>query len=411
MPHAHALRVRDFRYLWAAGAAGGLGSSMLVVAIPAHVYAVTGSVLATGVTLAFEHLPSLLLGPVSGVLADRWDRRRLMIATNLAHALAISVVLLARTPETIWLVYVAVLGQGVASVFFRPAARAQIPAVVGTGPSLTSANAVSAVTTGVVGLAGPPLGGLLFATSGVEAVVAAAAAAGLLSATSIARTSPVPATSSGTARNGPEGGAGVTGSVGAAVREGLRVVRRAPATRALLAADGVYLLANASLTALLIPFGVATFGGSTEVGYLLSALGLGFLLGAPVSRRLADRFAPRRVIATAQALVGVAFLLLFNSTSLPAALAAAVLLGLPGVTVLVAVQTYVQRATPGHLLGRVTAVFLTVEAAATMTGAFAGPALSELSGLPVALNAACAVTLLSSLVTLCLLPASSRPPR
>lgn len=220
MPHAHALRVRDFRYLWAAGAAGGLGSSMLVVAIPAHVYAVTGSVLATGVTLAFEHLPSLLLGPVSGVLADRWDRRRLMIATNLVHALAISVVLLARTPETIWLVYVAVLGQGVASVFFRPAARAQIPSVVGTGPTLTSANAVSAVTTGVVGLAGPPLGGLLFATSGVEAVVAAAAAAGLLSATSIARTSPVPATSSGTVRNGPEGGAGVTGSVGAAVRRG-----------------------------------------------------------------------------------------------------------------------------------------------------------------------------------------------
>ncbi|MFD0475786.1 MFS transporter [Nonomuraea thailandensis] len=190
MPQGHALRVRDFRYLWAAGAAGGFGTSMLVVAVPAHVYAVTGSVLATGVTLAFEHLPSLLLGPVSGVLADRWDRRRLMIATNLAHALAISVVLLARTPETIWLVYVAVLGQGAASVFFRPAVRAHIPATVGTGPALTSANAVSAVTTGVVGLAGPPLGGLLFATSGVEAVVAAAAAAGLLSATAIARTSP-----------------------------------------------------------------------------------------------------------------------------------------------------------------------------------------------------------------------------
>ncbi|GAA2213736.1 MFS transporter [Nonomuraea monospora] len=396
MPHAHALRDRDFRHLWAAGAAGGLGSGMLVVAVPAHVYAVTGSVLATGVTLAFEHLPSLLLGPVSGVLADRWDRRRLMIATNLVHVLAVSVVLLARTPETVWLVYVAVLGQGLASVFFRPAVRAHIPAVVGTGPALTSANTVSAVTTGVVGLAGPPLGGLLFATSGVGAVVAAAAAAGLLAALAIARTSPR-AVKEKPARS--------------LVGEGLRTVWRAPATRALLAADGVYLLANAALTALLIPFGVARLGGSAEVGYLLSALGLGFLLGAPVSRRLVDRFAPRRVISVAQALVGAAFLLLFNSTSLPAALAAAALLGLPGVTVLVAIQTYVQRATPGHLLGRVTAVFLTVEAAATMTGAFAGPALSELSGLPVALNAACAVTLLSSLVTLCLVPPPSRPVR
>ncbi|TYB50630.1 MFS transporter [Nonomuraea sp. PA05] len=396
MPHAHILRNRDFRHLWAAGAAGGLGSGMLVVAVPAHVYAVTGSVLATGVTLAFEHLPSLLLGPVSGVLADRWDRRRLMIATNLVHVLAVSVVLLARTPETVWLVYVAVLGQGMAAVFFRPAVRAHIPAVVGTGPALTSANTVSAVTTGVVGLAGPPLGGLIFATSGVGAVVAAAAAAGLLAALAVARTSPR------AAGERPEH---------ALVGEGLRTVWQAPATRGLLAADGVYLLANAALTALLIPFGVARLGGSTEVGYLLSALGLGFLLGAPVSRRLVDRFAPRRVISIAQALAGVAFLLLFNSTTLPAALAAAALLGLPGVTVLVAIQTYVQRATPGRLLGRVTAAFLTVEAAATMTGAFAGPALSELSGLPVALNAACAVTLLSSLVTLCLVPPSSRPVR
>ncbi|MFB4262959.1 hypothetical protein [Nonomuraea sp. GTA35] len=68
----------------------------------------------------------------------------------------------------------------------------------------------------------------------------------------------------------------------------------------------MYLPANAALTALLVPFGVATFGGSAEVGHLLSAPGLDFLLGAPASRRLVDRFAPRRVIATAQALVGAA---------------------------------------------------------------------------------------------------------
>lgn len=387
MPHA--LRVRDFRYLWAARAIAGLGTSMLVVAIPAHVYAVTGSVLATGVTLAFESLPALLLGTVSGAVADRWDRRRLMITADLVHAAAISVALLARSPETIWLVYVAVLGQGTAAVFFRPASQAHIPAVVGTGPELTSANAVSSVSTGVVGLAGPPLGGLLFAMYGIDAVVGAAAAAGLLSATGIALTSARPHTHLG-GRSG--------------LGQGLRLVRRAPATRALLAANGAYLLANAALTALLVPFAVSTFGGSTDVGYLLSALGLGFLVGAPVSRRLVDRFAPRPVIAVAQALVGVAFLLMFNSPSLPFALAAAFLLGLPGVTVMVAVQTFVQRATPGELLGRVTAVFMIVEAAVAMTGAFAGPAMSEAYGLPVALNAACSVTFLSALITLWFVP-------
>ncbi|NJP98895.1 MFS transporter, partial [Nonomuraea sp. FMUSA5-5] len=98
----------------------------VLVAIPAHVYAVTGSVLATGVTLAFEHLPSLLLGPVSGVLADRRDHRRLMITASLAHAAAISVVLLARTPGTIWLVYAAARGAG-GDVGVLPPGRAGAP--------------------------------------------------------------------------------------------------------------------------------------------------------------------------------------------------------------------------------------------------------------------------------------------
>ncbi|MBF8191769.1 MFS transporter [Nonomuraea sp. K274] len=395
------LRIRDFRLLWTARAVAGLGTSMLVVAIPAHVYAVTGSVLATGITLAFEYLPSLLLGPFAGAMADRWDRRRLMIATDLVHALAISVTLLATTPETIWLVYVAVLGQGSAAVVFRPASQAHTPAVVGTGPELAGANALSAVTTGVVGLVGPPIGGLLFAFSGIGAVIAASATAGLLSAATIARSSShrqAPATAT---RAQP---ATAVREVLADIRQGLRHVGRAAATRGLLAANSVYLLANAAFTALLIPFGVTQFGGSVQVGYLLSALGLGLLAGAPVSRRLADRDATRATVAASQALVAVAFALLFNSTSLPVALAAAFLLGLPAVTVTVSVFTWVQRTTPEGLLGRVSAAFLTLEAAATMLGAFAGPAVSEAFGMPAALNAACVVTLLSVPLTLWLVP-------
>ncbi|TDC02093.1 MFS transporter [Nonomuraea longispora] len=393
-----ALRVRDFGLLWAARAVAGLGTSMLVVAIPAHVFAVTGSVLATGVTLAFEYLPSLLLGPFAGVLADRWDRRRLMVATDLVHVVAISMALLARTPETIWLVYVAVLGQGSAAVVFRPAAQAHIPAVVGTGPTLTSANALSAVTTGVVALGGPPLGGLLFAFHGIGAVVAASAAAGLLSAATIAMTSARPRDPGAAARD-----------VLAGIGLGLRHVRHAAATRGLLATNSLYLLANAALTALLVPFGVTRLGGSVEVGYLLSALGLGFLVGAPLSRRLADRHSARTTVAAGQALVAAAFALLFNSTAPPVALVAAVLLGLPAVTVLVSVQTWVQRTTPEGLLGRVSSAFLTLEAAATMVGAFAGPAVSEVFGMPAALNAACVVALLSAPLTLWLVP--RRPTR
>jgi len=86
-----ALRIPDFRLLWAGGLISSLGSWLLVLAVPAHILAVTGSLRDTGLTLAAEYLPQLVLGPVAGVVADRWDRRRLMIATNLFCAGAVAV--------------------------------------------------------------------------------------------------------------------------------------------------------------------------------------------------------------------------------------------------------------------------------------------------------------------------------
>ena len=60
-----ALRIRDFRWLWTGGVVSALGSWMLVLAVPAHVYEVTGSLARTGLTLAAEYLPLLLLGPAA----------------------------------------------------------------------------------------------------------------------------------------------------------------------------------------------------------------------------------------------------------------------------------------------------------------------------------------------------------
>ena len=59
-----ALRIRDFRLLWVGGLVNALGSWLLILAIPAHVFLVTGSLRDTGLTLAAQYLPVLLLGPV-----------------------------------------------------------------------------------------------------------------------------------------------------------------------------------------------------------------------------------------------------------------------------------------------------------------------------------------------------------
>src|SRR5207245_8922542 len=78
---------------------------------------------------------------------------------------------------------------------------------------------------------------------------------------------------------------------------GVRVLRRQPVARALLLVTVVFLAANASLSAVLIPFGIQRLGGSDHTGFLLAGLGTGFLLGAPVIRLLLDRVQPGPLLA------------------------------------------------------------------------------------------------------------------
>ena len=160
-----ALRIRDFRLLWGGSVVSALGSWLLVLAIPAHVLQVTGSLRDTGLTLAAEYLPVLLLGPVAGVLADRWDRRRLMIATSLFRAGAVAVMLLGTAPGRYWVLYAALIAESGGSVLYAPARQARTPAIVGTGPLLSSANALNALGDGAVRLIGGPLGGILLTAS------------------------------------------------------------------------------------------------------------------------------------------------------------------------------------------------------------------------------------------------------
>lgn len=116
-----ALRIRDFRLQWAGGLISSLGSWLLILAIPAHVFLVTGSLRATGLTLAAQYLPQLVLGPVAGVFSDRWDRRRLMIATNLFRAGAVAAMLLGTSPGRYWALYVALMAESSGGVLYLPA--------------------------------------------------------------------------------------------------------------------------------------------------------------------------------------------------------------------------------------------------------------------------------------------------
>jgi predicted MFS family arabinose efflux permease len=380
-----ALRIRDFRLLWASGLISSLGSWLLILVIPAHVFLVTRSLRDTGLMLAADYLPLLVLGPVAGVFTDRWDRRRLMIATDLFRAGAVAVMLLGVAPGRYWVLYVAMIAESSGYVLFAPALQARTPAIVGTGTLLSSANSLNAFTGGAVRLIGGPLGGILLAVAGIKWLICADALSYLLSAAGMFLTS----------RPGREN-AGRTTTISDVVRDlidGMRVLRSHPVARALLPVTILFLAANASLSAVLIPFGVQRLGGTEHTGFLLASLGVGFLIGASAIRVLLDRAQPRNLLAACLPAAAAAYLLLFTSSSLAAALPAAVAVGTFGSMSLATAQTAMQRVIPNAALGRVGSVFLTGEAAATLIGAVAGPFLAQAAHLSGVAATASLVTL------------------
>jgi MFS family permease len=369
-----ALRIRDFRLLWGGSVISALGTWLLALAIPAHVLLVTGSLRDTGLTLAAQYLPVLILGPVAGVITDRYDRRRLMIATNLFRAGAVAVMLLGTSPGRYWVLYAALLAESSGGVLYIPAWQARTPAIVGTGTELSSANSLNALADGAVRLIGGPLGGILLAVWGVKWLICVDALSYLASAAANALTSKPDQTA---ARQRT-----TIGGVLRDLAEGGRVLRAQPVVRALLPVTVIFLAANAALTAMLIPLGVRRLGGTEHIGLLFSALGVGFLLAGPVLRTVLDRLQPRILLAATLTATAAGQFVLFTSTSLATALPAGVAIGLFGSMSEVIPQTAMQRIIQGAVLGRISAVFLTGEAAVGLAGAVAGPFLAQAIHLP-----------------------------
>jgi predicted MFS family arabinose efflux permease len=182
------------------------------------------------------------------------------------------------------------------------------------------------------------------------------------------------------------------------VRAGLTFVAHRPVLRAIMAGSCLYWTANAGLTALLVPFVAGRLhAGGAAVGYLVTGLGVGYLAGSALARRLLVR--GPSVVAVAYALVGVCFLVLVTAPSLPVAVVAVTASGLPGAAALAATGHCLQVEAPDGLRGRVSAAFRTSDALAAIAGALTAPALVALAGLGGALIGLASTVLVAALLT------------
>jgi MFS family permease len=176
------LRNARFLRLWIGQGTSFVGDAVSMVALVVLVVQITGSASAVGGALVARLLPTIA-SPLAGVLADRVDRRIVLVASDLARAVLVLGLVFARDLATI---YVLVFLMGLARTVFNPTVRAAFPSVVGGG-DLTRANALIGGTFSASIMLGPALGGLLVASIGVDAAFLADAVTYLVSAILLSR--------------------------------------------------------------------------------------------------------------------------------------------------------------------------------------------------------------------------------
>lgn len=350
---------RSFRRLWIAATVDAFGSWLLLIAVPVHVYALTGSPASTSLAVVIEALPAVLIGPWAGVVADRFSRRAVLVTANIASAAGVALMLAPNLP----FIYLGLLVENLAVTFVRPAFQAAVPTVVPDEKTLASANALLALSNSTWRICGPLLGTYLTAIGWFPAVVLVDLASYLLAALAIPRLARTKIT-------------------GHRLREGLRHIASTPTLRGMLASNWLYWAANAGLTALLVPFATERLHRpGSAVGALITGLGVGYLCGAALSRTLIQKLNARTIIAGAYTAVGLCFLVMFTATSLPVAVVAATAAGVPGSAAIVATAHHIQVSTPDGMRGRVSAAFHASDSVAVLIGALLTPALTALAGL------------------------------
>jgi MFS family permease len=156
-------RNRDFALLQAGQLLSAAGSEATAIAYPLLVLALTGSQAQAGLVAFARLAPFAVFGLAAGVVADRFDRRVVMISADAVRALAVGTlgVLVATGEVAFWQIPVVACVEGAGSAFFMPAAAAALRAVV-PAPQLADAANVQEARNATVNVAGPPTGGALF---------------------------------------------------------------------------------------------------------------------------------------------------------------------------------------------------------------------------------------------------------
>jgi MFS family permease len=360
----HAPLGRNFARVWGAAVVSSLGSGVTLTALPLFA-AATGGRAAVALVATAEAAPALLLALPSGMLADRFDRRALMLRADLLRCVALllaGVALAAGVREVaVLVVLAAMLGAG--ETLFRAASRALVPALVGADELDAANGRLVAAEDVCLTLVGPPLGAALFAF-GRSVPLVFDAASFLVSAFLLARLrAPL-----------------LVASTSSRLRDVLGVLGHHRVLRALVVTTFVCATCGGVAFTLLVLFAEEELGaGAAGFGLLVSVLAVGGVAGSLLVEHLP--FGRRTVLVGAVLVNAVSYAFFATARSWMFAVPPLLVWGASISAGMVASLTMRQRVTAEAMRGRVLAMFQVAAAAGSLLGAAGAGLLAAVGGL------------------------------
>jgi MFS family permease len=369
-PPVGLLRDRSFRLLWSAQSLSSFGDALTSLALLLITQRLTGSTAAVAATAIAIALPQLLIGLAAGVLVDRWNRRRVMIASDLVRALLVLGFLAVTTTDRLWLLFVLAFAQSSVGTFFSPA-RAALIAEVLPRDRLLPANSLSDMSRVVAGVAGFGAAGALASTSSSLGVVFVADSATFLASAALVAS----VRAGGRARHAPD-----RGRILAELAAGLRLVLRTPILGGVVIAATVAMFGLGAANVVLVPFVVEELGASEAwFGALEGAQVAAMVLAGTLVAAFASRARPTRLVTAGMLGLGASVGAMAASGSAWQLMILLFAAGWFVTPVQASVTTILQTAVPPNFRGRAHASLATLVSGGnlvsmSLAGFFAGPA-------------------------------------
>jgi CRP-like cAMP-binding protein/sugar phosphate permease len=377
-------RRRDFSLLWLAQLVSTAGSALTDLAAGIFVYRQTGSALAVGLTLMATAVPSLIVGLLAGVFVDRHDRKKIMIATCLVQAVAVSLIAIVIGIEQIAVVglYALILINAGVRQFFDPAHDSIIPELA-SDEELAAANSflsIAAFGSTAIGFAGA---GFL-ASIDLRLAFVIDALTFLFSAACIALIGKIELPT-------PEEDASVAVVV-ENLRSGLSTLFGTPILRSLFIVGSFMFFAFGLWNVLLLPFAIKVLGATEfEYGLQEGLTSIGFVVGSFFMARFSNRLPEPAWIFIAMCGMGVSGILYAASPGIAFAIVMVTISGFFNSPASVARSVLLQRNTPRDMRGRVFSAFYVMRDVIFLFG-MAGAGLADV--LPIRLMIVAASSLL-----------------